>query len=161
MAFPFDYSGEISDNSILMSHVEAFQDTFMKKAKESLETAQASVVVHGDEMSFRHTAKLASMFHIKPILPGSVPCGKFVLNRNEGTITYYLNFRKEVIILSLVMSGIFGPLFILSVNGPLILKLVAIMFAWVCTVVGSVYTAIRSFKLAVNRILSEMSISAI
>lgn len=160
MAFPFDYSGEISCGSILSSNVESFQHTFMEKVRERLEKVNASVEIRGTEISFRRpTPGFNSIFNFDAALLATVPYCKFILNPEEGMIRYYLNFRKYLIIFSAAFWGLLGSFFIFVVHGPLAGRVGIVTFVWLFMIVGTTLTGISRFKQFVNRILSEMHVS--
>src|ERR1700675_4398849 len=97
MAFPVDFSGDLGFGSILSSNVESFQRTFMERARERLERVHADVEIYSGEISFRISASRLPIFSMYPSL---LACsGKIILNPEEGTTTYYVNFIDNIIIL--------------------------------------------------------------
>jgi len=158
MVFPLDYRGEISCDSILISNVESFQHELKKKVRERLERAKASIVVRGDEISFTSNVRPTALLQMDSALLTGVPKGKMILNSDKGTITYYLDFRRGLIFLSLAVWGIFGSVFIFGTSGSLALKFIVIGFVWLFMVIVSGLTGIHRFKEFVNRILKEMNV---
>jgi hypothetical protein len=161
MPFPLDYSGEIVCDGVLMPGVENLQHEFIEKVKERLERARASFVARGDEISFKSNVRPSSLLHLDSALLSSVPEGKIILNSNEGTITYYLNFRKELVLLSLAIWGIFGSLLILGTSGSWALKIIIVALAWLFMMTASSLTGIHRFRQFVNRTLKEMNVREI
>jgi len=157
MAFPVDFSGEIGFGSILSSNVESFQRTFMERARERFERVHADVEIYSGEISFRISASRLPIFSVYPSL---LACsGKIILNTEEGTTTYYVNFIDNIIILSVAFWAIFGSFFVFVVHGPFLGRVVTVILVWLIMVVASSLVGIRKFKLFIGGILSEMHVS--
>lgn len=159
MAFPLDYTGEVSCNSLLISNVELFQNRFMQKVIEKLEKAQASIVIKDNEIAFRTARTVTAMFNMDSALISNVPKGKFILNPDKGTITYFLDFKRTILLLTLWIFIFLGSLFVFGMNGSLVLKIGIVILVWLIMIVVSFFAAVSRFKRFINRSLSEIGIN--
>jgi hypothetical protein len=166
MVPPFDYKGEITNGSILPGDVERFQQTFLTKLKERLEKANIPFEVTGNELYVKPVAKMFSFrlgailkgFHSDKLLVTSVPNLKFVLNEEEGTLSYHMSFTKVHVGYSIAFLVIFASFFFGVTQGPLLPRLGLLLFFWLVPTFAIITTSIGRFKQFVNRILDEMNV---
>jgi hypothetical protein len=158
MALPFDYSGEISSGSILAGSVESFQQTFLTKLKERLEKSDISFQVTDNEILVKPTSK-AKLFSADAVLVSSVGNLRFILDDEEGTLSYHISFTKWLIYYSIVFFVVFGSFLIAVAHGHLMAKLGVLLLLWLLLIVAVINTSISRSKAFVNRILDEMNVS--